>query len=87
MRQHEKLLTRILSGTSDNNIMFADLQKVLERLGFSCRVKGDHFIYTKDHVEEIINLQPVNGKAKAYQVKQVRGIILKYQMGGAINEI
>ena len=87
MGQHEKLLIRILSGTSDSNIMFADLQKTLKRLGFSCRIKGDHFIYTKVDVEEIINLQPVNNKAKAYQVKQVRGIILKYQMGGVINEI
>jgi len=87
MGQYEKLLVRILSGTSDKNIAFSDLQKVLERLGFSCRIKGDHFIYTKDGVEEIINLQPINNQAKAYQVKQVRNIILKYQMGGAINEI
>jgi virulence-associated protein VapD len=85
--QYEKLLMRILSGTSDRNIMFSDLQKVLERLGFSCRIKGDHFIYTKDGVEEIINLQPINDKAKAYQVKQVRNIILNYKMGGTIDEV
>jgi hypothetical protein len=30
-------------------------------------------------VEEILNLQPVGSKAKAYQVKQVREIILKYK--------
>ena len=31
-------------------------------------------------VEEIINLQPLKGgKAKAYQVKQVRMLILKYK--------
>ena len=87
MGQYEKLLARILSGASDSNIMFADLQRVLEHLGFICRIKGDHFIYTKDEVEEIINIQPVNDKAKAYQVKQVRNIILKYQMGGEIDEI
>jgi len=33
-------------------------------------------------IEEILNLQPKRGKAKAYQVKQVRGIIIKYQLGG-----
>jgi hypothetical protein len=29
-------------------------------------------------VVEIINLQPRDGKAKAYQVKQVRGLITSY---------
>ena len=42
---------------------------------------------SKDDVEEIINLQPAGNKAKPYQVKQVRNIILKYQLGGAIHEV
>ena len=87
MSQYEKLLLSILSGTQDRNILFADLQTVLDRLGFQCRIKGDHFIYTKDGVEEIINIQPVGNKAKPYQVKQVRNIILKYQLGGNIHEV
>ena len=82
MSQYEKQLQAILSGTKDKNILFADLQMVLDRLGFQCRIKGDHFIYTKDGIEEIINLQPVGNKAKPYQVKQVRNIILRYQLGG-----
>ena len=82
MSQYEKLLHTILSGTQDTNILFSDLQLVLDRLGFDCRIKGDHFIYTKDGVEEIINIQPVGNKAKPYQVKQVRNIILRYQLGG-----
>ena len=86
MSQHQKILLAILSGTQDSSILFKDLCAVLERLGFVCRVKGDHFIYTKDGVEEIINLQPKGGKAKPYQVKQVRQIILKYHLGGAIND-
>ena len=87
MGQYEKLFLSILSGTQDRNILFADLRAVLDRLGFQCRIKGDHFIYTKDGVEEIINIQPVGNKAKPYQVKQVRNIILKYQLGGDIYEI
>ena len=87
MSQYEKLLLSILSGTQDRNILFADLRAVLDRLGFQCRIKGDHFIYTKDGVEEIINIQPMGGKAKPYQVKQVRNIILKYQFGGDIHEV
>jgi len=84
MSQYEKLLVSILSGTKDSNILFADLQSVLDRLGFQCRIKGDHFIYTKDGIEEIINIQPNGNKAKPYQVKQVRNLILRYRLGGII---
>ena len=69
-----------MSGKADGNIKFADLQHVLKYLGFSVRIKGDHFIYTKDGVEEIINIQPAGNKAKNYQVRQVRSIILKYKL-------
>jgi hypothetical protein len=31
-------------------------------------------------VEEILNLQSRNAKGKPYQVKQVRGVILKYYL-------
>lgn len=76
----EKLMQSIMSGTQDRNIKFSDLQKILDVLGFQCRIKGDHFIYWKDGVDEIINIQPDGNKAKPYQVKQIRGLILKYQM-------
>ncbi|MGN0495825.1 MAG: type II toxin-antitoxin system HicA family toxin [Lachnospiraceae bacterium] len=74
----EKLMYSIMSGTQDKNIKFTDLQKILNMLGFQSRIKGDHFIYWKDEVDEIINIQPDGNKAKPYQVKQVRNIILKY---------
>lgn len=69
-----------MSGVQDRNIKFVDLQKILDVLSFQCRVKGDHFIYWKEGIDEIINLQPDGNKSKPYQVKQVRSIILKYQM-------
>ena len=72
----------IFSGKSDNNILFSELCKALEILGFQGRVKGSHHIYYKDGVTEIINIQPNGNKAKDYQVKQVRNIILKYKLGG-----
>jgi hypothetical protein len=84
MSQYEKLFASLMSGTADKNFLFSDLQMILGRLGFQCRIKGDHFIYTKDEIEEIINIQPVGNKAKAYQVKQVRQAILKYHLGGAL---
>ena len=76
----EKLMQATLSGTQDRNIRFSDLQKVLTALGFQCRVRGDHFIYYKNGIDEIINLQPDGNKAKPYQVKQVRNLILKYHL-------
>jgi len=80
MSKHEKLLIKILRGTSDKNIDFEGLRNLLLRLGFEERVKGSHHILTKEGIEEILNLQPKSGKAKPYQVKQVRNIIVKYQL-------
>lgn len=82
MSKYSKLFLQIMSGTQDCNINFGDLQKALTLLGFTVRIKGDHFIYFKDGVDEIINIQPNGNKAKPYQVKQVRNIILKYRLGG-----
>ncbi len=82
MSQQDKLLAKILSGASDTNISFAQLCQLLIKLGFDERIRGSHHIFTKEGVEEILNLQPKQGKAKTYQVKQVREVLLKYQLGG-----
>ena len=66
----------------DRNISFTDLYNLLIELGFSVRIKGDHHIFTHPGVAEIINLQPDGNKAKPYQVRQVRSLILKYKFGG-----
>jgi hypothetical protein len=49
-------------------------------LGFDERIKGDHHIFTKEAIEDILNMQPIGSKAKAYQVKQVRNLIVKYRL-------
>jgi len=82
MAQHEKLLARILQGSSDANIPFDGLRTLLSRLGFTERIRGDHHIFTKDAVAEILNLQPKGAKAKPYQVKQVRAVVVKYKLAG-----
>ncbi len=81
MTQFDKLLHRILSGRSDENIGFDELRSLIARLGFNERIKGDHYIFYRDGVSEIINIQPKGGMAKPYQVKQVRNLILKYKLG------
>ena len=82
MSQIQKIIAAILSGVQDKNIAFSDLKNLLLALGFNLRIKGDHHIFTRSDVEEIINLQPIGSKAKPYQVKQIRNIILKYKFGG-----
>lgn len=78
-----KIEIQILSGRSDANIDFTDLCRLLDKFGFDERIKGSHHVFTKDGVEEIINIQPIGSKAKAYQVKQVRNLILKYKLGAS----
>ena len=77
---NKKIYDAVMSGSKDNNIRFVDLRKLLEDAGFSCRIRGDHFIYKNPEYPERINVQPVGNKAKAYQVKQVRAIFEKYNI-------
>lgn len=81
MGKYSKLRQKILAGGADSNVAFTALCQLLIRLGFDERIRGDHHIFTRDGVDEIINLQPVGSKAKAYQVRQVRGILVKYRLG------
>jgi hypothetical protein len=84
--KHEKTLLQILRGTSDSNLSFDELCSLLRHLGFHERTRGSHHIFTKENVEEILNLQPIGAKAKAYQVKQVRGVLLRYKLAGENDE-
>jgi predicted RNA binding protein YcfA (HicA-like mRNA interferase family) len=76
-----KVLRRVLSGTSDANIRFEALCQLLKGLGFEMRVRGSHHIFRKSRVEEKINLQREGSNAKPYQVRQVRAVLLKYHLG------
>jgi virulence-associated protein VapD len=83
MATDERLLRRILQGSADANIAFDDLRRLLRRLGFEERIRGSHHIFRKPGIEEKLNLQRDDNKAKVYQVRQVRAVILKYRLGGA----
>ncbi len=82
MSKITKALERILRGVSDANIRFGDLRSLLIHLGFTERTRGDHHIFAREGIAEILNLQPRGGKAKPYQVKQVRDILLAYRLAG-----
>jgi hypothetical protein len=81
MSKLNKVRERILFGNSDANIRFDDLCRLLVSLGFEERIKGDHHIFSRKNVEEIINIQPKQQMSKPYQVKQVRNLILRYGLG------
>lgn len=81
MGKYEKLLEQILRGKADANVDFDELCQLLRRLGFEQRVRGSHHLFTKQGIKEKINLQKDDGKAKVYQVRQVRSVIVKYGLG------
>lgn len=78
MGKLRKFYTRLMSGKADADISFTNLCLLLNKLEFSERIRGDHYIFTKEGIVEIINLQPKGTLAKPYQVKQVRGLLIKY---------
>ena len=80
MTQFEKLLLRLLRGTSDASIGFDELCGLLTQLGFAVRIRGSHHMFSRAGVAELINLQRDGANAKPYQVKQVRTIIVKYKL-------
>lgn len=80
MGKYEKLRQQILDGKSDSIINFEDLRQFLIGLGFDERIKGSHHLYRKSEISEKPNLQRDGNKAKAYQVRQVRNILKKYNL-------
>jgi len=80
MGKYNRLYTNILSGRNDQSIRFTELTHLLLAMGFNERIKGDHHIFYRHDIEEILNLQPKGSQAKAYQVRQVRNLILKYKL-------
>jgi len=81
MSTYDKLLFQILRGSSDANIPFNDLRHLLTRMGFEERIRGSHHMFRRAGIVEKINLQREGSKAKVYQVRQVRTVILKYKLG------
>lgn len=88
MSKVAETLERVLRGTSDTNIRFSDdLRALLKHLGFAERIRGDHYIFSRTGIPEIVNLQPRGNMAKAYQVKQVRGTIVAHGLADANRSI
>ena len=80
--KYEELRLRILQGKSDANINFDELCHLLRCLGFQERTRGSHHIFMRPGVRELINLQREGSKAKVYQVRQTRQVLVRYGLEG-----
>jgi len=78
--KHQKVLDQVLSGRSDANVRFDDLRQLLISCGFVERIRGSHHVFARSGIEEQLNLQRDGANAKPYQVKQVRAVILRYNL-------
>lgn len=78
MGRHDKLLAQLLGGRADANVGFEAMCALLRRLGFQERTRGSHHVFRRTGVEELINLQRDGDKAKVYQVRQVRAVLVRY---------
>ena len=72
MGKAEKLFEKLMAGRNDANFSFDDLCTLLTKLGYTARrTKGSHIIFQRG--PSFLNFQPsTSGKAKFYQVRQVR---------------
>jgi predicted RNA binding protein YcfA (HicA-like mRNA interferase family) len=80
MGRRRKLYDKIVGGKSDASIPFEQAVNMLKFLGFDERTRGSHHIFTREDIEEAINLQEVGSECKPYQVKQMRIVLKKYNL-------
>jgi predicted RNA binding protein YcfA (HicA-like mRNA interferase family) len=74
------LLQRLARGEL-RNVRFADAQRLVEALGFELdRVRGSHHIYRHPALQQRINLQPLRGQAKPYQMRQLLELVERYDL-------
>ncbi len=73
MSKADKIYERLMAGRGDASFSFDELCTLLVRLGYTARAtKGSHIIFQRAG-GSFLNLQPgPGGKAKSYQVRQVR---------------
>jgi predicted RNA binding protein YcfA (HicA-like mRNA interferase family) len=74
-----KILAKVLA--SPANVRFSEMQRLVEAFGFRLlRVSGSHHIYGRAGLNEQVNIQEVNGKAKPYQIRQFLKLVERYNL-------
>lgn len=80
MKAIEKIVEQMRA--NPQNVKFNDLRKICEAYFGKPRTSGSHIIFdTMWQGVPNINIQNDNGKAKAYQVRQVLNVIDRLQGG------
>ena len=78
MSKADKLLVRLLRGTSDVSFTFEELRRVLLRLGFEQRApKGSHYTFAHPDVPSILTI-PKRKPLKPVYVRNARALITEY---------
>jgi len=80
MPRLDAVLAQVLDGRHDASIRFGALRNLLLALGFAERVRGSHHIFGRAGVREVLNLQREERDAKPYQVRQVRKMVIRYNL-------
>ncbi|MBI2848845.1 MAG: type II toxin-antitoxin system HicA family toxin [Chloroflexi bacterium] len=78
--KRRQLLARLSQGAL-HNVAFEDMVDLVEGFGFRLvRTPGRHRIYSRPGIPEVVNLQPVRGEAKPYQIRQFLDLVERYSL-------
>jgi hypothetical protein len=81
MPNASKIRAALLDPAKDYSHRFGDVVFFLESTGWRKRNSGGHHIFTRSGIPILINLQPErSGRAKFYQIRQVRAILTTYNL-------
>ena len=74
MSKKQKLFQKIAN--NPENLRFSDFVQLIKAFGFELeRVNGSHQIFFHQDFPVRLNVQPLHGQAKAYQVEQFLQIV------------
>ena len=67
--------------TGSKNFRFSDMVTLVEAFGFRLsRTSGSHHVFVHAEIDELVNLQEVQGKAKPYQINQFLRLVEKHNL-------
>ncbi len=81
MSKRERLSQTILRRPSDASVRFSALGALMQHLGFEERICASHHLYGGKVLQRRSICSAATESAKAYQVRQVRRLILKHELG------
>ena len=70
-----------------HNVRFRDMCRLIEWFGFVPKGgKGSHQTYFHPGIKEIVDIQPLGGEAKPYQIRQLIRLVKQYGLTGKAGE-